>query len=95
MKQKKNDELQLRESIEARYEKLTLKDDFMFGKIMQNERNCIDMLERLTGNKVENVKSIVNQKSVRITNDSKGVRYDVYVEDNKSNIYDTEMQQSK
>lgn len=31
MTQKNNDELLLRESIEARYEKLTLKDDFMFG----------------------------------------------------------------
>ena len=94
MTQKNNDELLLRESIEARYEKLTLKDDFMFGKIMQNERNCIDMLERLTGNKIEGIKSNISQKSVRVTNDSKGVRYDVYVEDYSDNIYDAEMQQS-
>ncbi len=93
MRQISDEELLLRENIEASYEKLTLKDDFMFGKIMQDERNCIDMLERLTGNKIESVRSIVNQKAVRITNDSKGVRYDVYVEDEKSNIYDTEMQQ--
>ncbi len=95
MKQMNNDELLLKENIEARYEKLTLKDDFMFGKIMQNEQNCIDMLERLTGNKIESVKSSINQKSIRITNDSKGVRYDVYVEDGNTNIYDTEMQQNK
>ena len=94
MKQKNNDELLLRETIEASYEKLTLKDDFMFGKVMQNERNCIDMLERLTGNKIEGIKSSVNQKAIRITNDSKGVRYDVYVEDHSDNVYDAEMQQN-
>ena len=28
-----------KEALEVRYEKLTLKDDFMFGKVMQDERN--------------------------------------------------------
>lgn len=52
------------------------------------------MLERLTGNKIESVKSSVIQKAIRVTNDSKGVRYDIYVEDDKENIYDAEMQQN-
>ena len=93
MKQQKNEEFLTREAIEARYEKLTLKDDFMFGKVMQDERNCIDMLERLTGNKIEKVESTVGQKVIKITSDSKGVRYDIYVEDENANVYDAEMQQ--
>lgn len=76
---------------ETDYEKLTLTNDFMFGKVMQNERNCIDMLERLTGNHIDSVKTVVSQKVVKVTNDSKGVRYDVYVED-YNNVYDAEMQ---
>lgn len=99
MEQKNNDEMYdemlSMVALEKQYEELTLKDDFMFGKIMQDERNCIDMLERLTGNKIEGVKSVISQKAVRVTNDSKGVRYDIYVEDNKENIYDSEMQQEK
>ena len=82
-----------KEALEVRYEKLTLKDDFMFGKVMQDERNCIDMLERLTGNKIEKISTVVGQKVIKITNDSKGVRYDIYVEDENDNVYDTEMQQ--
>ena len=99
MEQKNNDEMYdemlSMVALEKQYEELTLKDDFMFGKIMQDERNCIDMLERLTGNKIEGVKSVISQKAVSVTNDSKGVRYDIYVEDNKENIYDSEMQQEK
>ena len=99
MEQKNNDEMYdemlSMEALGKQYAELTLKDDFMFGKIMQDERNCIDMLERLTGNKIEGVKSVISQKAVRVTNDSKGVRYDIYVEDNKENIYDSEMQQEK
>lgn len=38
--------------------------------------------------------TINNQKAVRITVDGKGVRYDVYVEDDARAMYDAEMQQS-
>ena len=81
------------QELENRYRQLTIKDDFMFGKIMQNESNCIEMLRRLTGNHIKHVKSVTSQKSIRVVSDAKGVRYDVYVEDNVANIYDAEMQQ--
>ncbi len=77
------------------YEELTLKDDFMFGKVMQNKELCITMLELLTGNKIEDISVIEAQKAVKITEDGKGVRYDVYVEDDVNIIYDTEMQNNK
>ena len=93
MEQKNLRQLLSKEALEVRYEKLTLKDDFMFGKVMQDERNCIDMLERLTGNRIEKIRSVVGQKVIKITNDSKGVRYDIYVEDENDNVYDTKMQQ--
>ncbi len=80
------------EEIGAVYETLDIIDDFMFGKVMQDENNSIELLERLTGNHIESVKTVVNQKVVKVTNDSKGVRYDIYVEDNRGIMYDTEMQ---
>ena len=32
------------------------------------------------------------QKAIKVTSESKGIRYDVYVEDCDNNAYDTEMQ---
>ncbi len=74
------------------YEKQTISNDFIFGKVMQDKRLCVELLELLTGNEIgENI--IINaQKSIKVTNDSKGVRYDVYVEDDKRTVYDAEMQ---
>ena len=79
---------------EKAYENLTLKNDFIFGKVMQDKDLCIHMLRLLTGNKIDNIVSVSNQKPVKITGDSRGVRYDVYVEDEKDKVYDAEMQQA-
>lgn len=77
------------------YENLDITDDFMFGKVMQDERNSIELLERLTGNQIDSVRTAVGQKVIKITNDSKGVRYDVYVEDGQGIMYDAEMQKHR
>ena len=69
--------------LKADYEELSLADDFMFCKIMVKPRNCIEMLKRLTGNKIERIKAVAEQKVIQVTSDSKGIRYDVYVEELK------------
>ncbi len=83
------------EELEVMYENLTIKDDFIFGKVMENKENCVEMIERLTGNKLSDNISINNQKAVKVAVDGKGVRYDVYVEDDARIMYDAEMQQSE
>ena len=75
------------------YEKLELKDDFMFGKVMQNEAICKEFLERLMDIKIDNIRYPERQKSLKITSEGKGVRLDVYVQDDEDVIYDAEMQQ--
>lgn len=77
---------------EKEYEKQTLKNDFIFGKVMQDRELCLEMLELLTGNVIDGNVTINEQKPIRITSDSKGVRYDVYVEEDGVNVYDAEMQ---
>ncbi len=77
---------------EQEYEKQTLKNDFIFGKVMQDKTLCIKLLELLTGNDIDDLISINTQKAIKVTNESKGIRYDVYVEDCDNNAYDTEMQ---
>lgn len=78
---------------EQEYEKQTLKNDFIFGKVMQDENLCKELLELLTGNEIEAIETLDSQKSIKVTNDSRGVRYDIYVEDKGENVYDTEIQQ--
>ena len=64
----------------------------MFGRLMSDERICRIVLEVFTGRKVEDIQSIIDQRTLRITSESKDVRYDVYVETNKT-VHDIEMQQ--
>lgn len=75
------------------YEKLELKDDFMFVKVMQNEAICKEFLEHLMDIKIDNITYPERQKSLKITSEGKGVRLDVYVQDDEDVIYDAEMQQ--
>ena len=84
-----------KEELEVMYENLTIKDDFIFGKVMENKENCVEMLERLTGNRISGNISINNQKAIKVAVDGKGVRYDVYVEDDAGVMYDAEMQREK
>lgn len=80
------------EQLEENYEQLRITDDFIFSKVMQDKELCVKLLECLTGNQIGDVEEIVIQKSVKATNDSKGVRYDVYVDDGQGRVYDAEMQ---
>ncbi len=77
------------------YESLTIKNNFMFGKVMEEPENCVGMLERLTGNTISDDIIINSEKAVKIAVDGKGVRYDVHVQEASKNMYDAEMQQIK
>ena len=78
---------------EKSYEDLTLADDFMFGKIMAcREDLCKELLELVLGIRIARIRYIEPQKDVQITADGKGVRFDVYVDDDNQTVYDMEMQ---
>ena len=75
-----------------KYEELTFTDDFMFCKILeQNKKLCVELLEMVLGKKLGTLVEINRQKPIEITADGKGVRFDVYAEDGSS-VYDVEMQ---
>ncbi len=73
------------------YENLTIADDFIFSKVMQDESICAMMIESLLGIKVGRIEYIESQKSISLDYDAKGVRFDIYVKDSDK-IYDIEMQ---
>ena len=74
------------------FEKLQIKDDFMFSVIMRNPRFCKPFLERILNIKISRIAYPKSQETIDISADAKSVRLDIYVEDGKETVYNIEMQ---
>ncbi len=74
------------------WEELELKDDFMFGKVMRDTELCREMLERLLDFKISRIEYPEEQKVIDVSYNSKSVRLDLYVEDDKDTVYNVEIQ---
>jgi len=73
-------------------EELTFADDFMFCRFLTDRPDiCRKMVEVITGRKVSEVRNLVAQRSEKGYYDCKGVRFDVYFEDEEKTVYDFEM----
>ena len=74
------------------YDELRFTDDFMFCKIMLDNKDiCKEVIELLLGIKVHDIQYPEKQKTIELTSDGKGIRLDVYTEDGNK-VYDIEMQ---
>lgn len=73
-----------------RYEELTIADDFMFGKVMEDKGLCRKVLECLLEKPVGRLEDVQTQREFRYTSEGKPIRLDVYTRDRKR-IYDAEM----
>ncbi|MDE6025372.1 MAG: Rpn family recombination-promoting nuclease/putative transposase [Lachnospiraceae bacterium] len=74
------------------FEELEFKDDFMFGVIMRDPKYCKPFLETILSISISNIVYPKTQETIDITANAKGVRLDVYVEDEHNTIYNIEMQ---
>ncbi|MCR5788931.1 MAG: Rpn family recombination-promoting nuclease/putative transposase [Lachnospiraceae bacterium] len=75
------------------YDELEFTDDFLFCRILSsNEDLCIELAEMITGRKIKSLLRVEEQKPISMTHDGKGVRFDVFFEDEENVIYDIEMQ---
>ena len=74
------------------WEELTIQDNFLFQKVMQNKRICKHLIEKILDIKIKKITYPDAEKSIDIRLDSKSVRLDVYVQDEQNVIYDIEMQ---
>ncbi len=78
---------------EKEYQSLDFTNDFLFCKIMTtNLELCRKVLEVILDVSIKEVKLVESQKSITITGDGRGVRLDVYLNDDKGTVYDLEMQ---
>lgn len=78
--------------MDRKYEDLKFTDDFMFCKILYNYPDlCRRILELILGQSVRDIRYLAKQEEITITYDGKGVRLDVYLED-EERVFDIEMQ---
>ena len=76
-----------------KYEELHFTDDFLFCKILTNHPElCRELAELIIGRKIGGIVRLDRQVPVEITADGRGVRFDVYLEDDRDTIYEIEMQ---
>ncbi|MFP3154792.1 Rpn family recombination-promoting nuclease/putative transposase [Lachnospiraceae bacterium ZAX-1] len=73
------------------WEELGLTDDFLFSKVMKDEKICKKLLETLLHTKIQKIVYLEEEKVVHIALKSKGVRLDVYIE-SENRVFNIEMQ---
>ena len=71
---------------------LTLMDDYMFGAVMQDERLAKTLIEAILDIRLRRVEYVEPQKTLKAQYEARGVRLDLYVEDESGNIYNVEVQ---
>ena len=76
------------------FDDLTIADDFMFCKVMQNEDICKEFLEMVLANEIGKIAYLSPQNTVAAGIEAKTVRLDLLVKDEAGKSYDVEMQVS-
>ena len=73
---------------DKKYEEQDFTDDFMSCKVLTNNPElCHELLELIISKKVGKFTRLDKQKPIEITADGKGVRFDVYSEDDQNVVY--------
>lgn len=79
--------------IQIDWEKISISNDFVFGKVMENLELCKELLQIiLPALKIEHIEVPQLQKGIDIDKDAHGIRLDVYVQDKSHTVYSIEMQ---
>ena len=81
------------EKLIMKWDSLTIKDNFIFGKTMEvNPDLCRRLIEQILNLKIKSVSYLEREKTIETKLDSKGIRLDVYVEDEANRSFDLEIQ---
>lgn len=78
---------------DKKWEEMTIVDDPIFGAVMENHDLCQELLQRsLPELKIARLQTVEAQQTVIAGLDTHGVRYDIYGEDDKGDVFEVEMQ---
>ncbi len=76
-----------------RYDELDFTNNYLFCKILSDEPALAkELLERILGRKISRLQILEHEKQVDGTVDGRGIRLDLYAEDDRHNAFDAEMQ---
>ena len=75
-------------------EDLDFTDGYLFGTVMLNKEICKGVLEAILEFKITDIQFIELEKTAQNGYETKSVRFDVILKDDKENIYNIEMQVS-
>ena len=78
-----------------RLEDLTLMDDYMFGTVMQDPKLIKPLIEFILDIRIRSVTYIEPQRSMKSGFNAKGIRLDLYVEDENGVVYNVEVQTTR
>ena len=74
------------------FDELTIADDFMFCKVMQDKSICTTVLNMILADSIGQISDISYQKTFDQTGYAKSIRLDVWVTGSDGSVYDVEMQ---
>ena len=74
------------------FEDLKLSNNFLFTKVMLNEELCKETIETILKVPIERIEYMAHEATLDAYIDSRAVRLDVYVKDDKGTSFDLEMQ---
>ena len=75
-----------------KWNKLTLRNNFMFRLVMEKQELCKKLIECILGIKIKSISYMEHEKSFEANLKSKGIRLDLFVIDEDGVAYDIEMQ---
>ena len=68
------------------WERLSIQDNFIFQRVMQNVKLCKWLLERILRIQIREIRYPDTEKTIDVRLDSKAVRLDVYVADEAGTV---------
>ena len=77
------------------FDELTIQDNFIFQKVMLKKSICKAVLERFLDISIKDIVYTQEEKTLDVSLETKSIRLDVFVNDDKGTVFNIEMQTSK
>ena len=84
--------LEIEEKLSEKWENITISNDFVFSKVMQDEKLLAELVHMVLPDLNFTELYIQSQRSVELGLDIHGVRFDIFVLDDEENAIEIEMQ---
>ena len=77
------------------WDELEIRDNFLFLKVMYNADLCRPLLEKILGMRIKTLSFLEMEKTIESAPGARGVRLDLYMEDERNQAFNIEMQATR